>query len=258
VDTIIEAIRITAWKMEPQPLFGAFHLTYVIAGLAISVFLAYRLRKITERQHTIMLVSLGILLILSEIYKQLFWYYVIGYKEYPWFNLPFHLCSMPLYLLPFVALLPKGRARQALYAFLASYCLAGGLISVLADGGLLRNYWTMTIHSLTWHLLLVFVGLYLGLSGRVNSRVGTFVKGAVVFGVLAFVAFLINLALWDVSNGTCDMFFVGPAPMNVVVYRDIAQVVGRPLTTLIYLLTLTIASCFCWLLATHLPKRRKR
>jgi hypothetical protein len=255
MDVIVEAVRATAWKMEPQSLFGSFHLIYVIVGLAVCVLLAYLLRGISKRTHTILLTSLGVLLILSEIYKQLFWYHAIGYAEYPWIILPFHLCSMPLYLLPFVAWLPKGRVQQALYVFLASYCLAGGLISILVDGGLLRNYWTMTIHSLTWHLLLVFVGLYLGLSGRVGGGIKTFAKGAAAFGAFALIAFVLNIALMDLSGGACDMFFVGPGPMNVVVYRDIAVVVGRPLTTLLYLLTLTIASYLCWLLATHLPKR---
>ncbi|MDR1183967.1 MAG: YwaF family protein, partial [Coriobacteriales bacterium] len=256
MDVIIEALRATAWRMEPQPLFGAFHLTYTGIGLAICVLLAYLLRGMSERRHAVLLTSLGILLIISEVYKQLFWRYAIGYTEYPWIILPFHLCSMPLYILPIVAWLPKGRVREALYAFLASFCLAGGLISVLVDGGLLRDYWAMTVHSLTWHVLLVFVGLYLGLSGRLDDGIRGFARGAAVFCALALVAFLLNVALTDLSNGACDMFFVGPGPMNVAVYRDIAPVVGRPLTTLIYLLTLTIASYLCWLLATHLPKRR--
>jgi hypothetical protein len=255
MDVIIEALRATAWRMEPQPLFGAFHLAYIIIGLSVCILLAYLLRGISERGHKVLLTSLGVLLIISEVYKQLFWHYAIGYGEYPWFILPFHLCSMPIYILPVVAWLPKGRVQQALYAFLASYCLAGGLISVLVDGGLLRTYWTMTIHSLTWHLLLVFVGLYLGLSGWACGKTKAFAKGAAAFVVFACAAFLLNTALLDASNGACDMFFVGPGPMNVVVYRDIAAIVGRPLTTLIYLLTLTIASYLCWLLATHLPKR---
>jgi uncharacterized membrane protein YwaF len=258
MDAIIEAIRGTAWRMEPQPLFGPFHLPYTVIGLLLCVLLAYLLRKTSERGHRVLLTSLGVLLVASEVYKQLFWHYAIGYTEYPWIILPFHLCSMPLYILPIVAWLPRGRVQQALYTFLASYCFAGGLISVVVDGGLLREYWTMTIHSLTWHLLLVFIGLYLGLSGRLDGRIRGFAKGAAVFGALALVAFLLNVALTDVSGGACDMFFVGPGPMNVAVYRDIAPVVGRPLTTLIYLLTLTLASYLCWLLATHLPKRRSR
>jgi hypothetical protein len=255
IEVIIEVVRSTAWKMEVQPLFGGFHLSFIIIGLIVCVLLAYLLKGISNSKHKLLLTSLGVLLILSEVYKQLFWSYAIEYVEYPWIILPFHLCSMPLYILPFVAWLPKGKLQQALYTFLASYCLAGGLFSVVLDGGLLREYWAMTIHSICWHLILVFVGLYLGVSGRSGRKNKAFAGGAVVFCVLALIAFFINAALMGVSGGSCDMFFVGPGPMNVVVYRDIAHTVGRPLTTLIYLLSLTVASYLCWLLVAHLPLR---
>ena len=161
-----------------------------------------------------------------------------------------------MYLCPAAAFLREGKLRPAIYDFLASFCFVGGIISLAADGGLMREYWTMTLHSLTWHLILVFLGLYLGLSKRAGAggKRG-FLRACAVFFTLAAAAFCVNAAMMDISRGTIDMFFVGPGPMNVVVYADIAKVTGRPLVTLIYLATITLAAWISYTALTYKPKR---
>ena len=253
---MIDFINSTAWKMTPQPLFGAFHLTYMLIGLAVCFGAAFFLRKLGERGEKRMFFIIGICLFVSEIYKQLFWYYAIGYDEYPWIRLPFHLCSVPMYLLIVLPFLKNGKVKTALYDFLGTYCFAGGLISVVVDGGLLREYWTMTVHCLTWHLILVFVGLYLSLRGKISRKFKGFIGATIVYYIFAAAAFCLNCALWNVSNGICDMFFVGPAPMEVVIYRDIAKVTGRPVVTLIYLLTITFISLIFWFLLSRFTPRK--
>ncbi|MCL2814678.1 MAG: YwaF family protein [Oscillospiraceae bacterium] len=244
--------------MSPQPLFGTFHLTYILIGIAVCFGAAFLLRNFSERSEKRMLFVIGICLFVSEIYKQLFWYYAIGYDEYPWIRLPFHLCSVPMYLLPVLPFLKNGKVKTALYDFLGTYCFAGGLISVVADGGLLREYWMMTVHCLTWHLILVFVGLYLSFRGKISRKFKGFIGATIVYYLFAAAAFSLNCALWNLSNGICDMFFVGPAPMEVVIYRDIAKATGRPVVTLIYLLTITFISLIFWFLLTRkIPRKEK-
>lgn len=247
----MELIKSTAWKMSPPPLFGAFHLSYTLIGLAVCFGVAYLSKSQSERSEKIMFFAIGLCLVISEVYKQFFWFYAIGYDEYPWIRLPFHLCSIPMYLLPILPFIKGGRVKTALYDFLGTYCFAGGFISVVADGGLLREYWTMTIHFLTWHLVLVFIGLYMSFRGKISRGFNGFAGATVVYYIFAAVAFCLNCALWNVSNGTCDMFFVGPAPMEVVIYRDIEKMTGRPIVTLIYLLTLTLVSLIFWFLLSR-------
>ena len=259
IERILEFIKAfiisTAGRMTPQKLFGPFHLTYTLVGFAVCVVAALLLKNLGERGEKRMFLIIGLCLIVSEIYKQLFWYYAIGYDTYPWIRLPFHLCSIPMYLLPVMPFIKGGRVKNALYDFLGSYCFAGGLFSVVADGGLLREYWAMTFHCLTWHLLLVFIGLYIALRGKMSRKFGGFAGASAVFYAFAAAAFGLNCALWRVSGGVCDMFFVGPAPMEVVVYRDIARFTGRPIVTLIYLLTLTLVSFAFWLVMSRLRKK---
>jgi uncharacterized membrane protein YwaF len=231
--------------MDKQALFGAFHISCLVIGLAAAVGLAFLLRNTNERQNRRVLLVIGIALALSEAYKQLFWFYAVGYDEYPFIIFPFHLCSMPMYVCLLFGLLRDGKAkgtRQLLYDFLASFCFIGGLISVTVDGGLLRPYWVLAIHGMAWHFVLVFLGLYLGFSRRVGRRKGGFIRATALYLGLCVAAFCVNLAFWELSKGTIDMFFVGPAKMNVVVYRDIGAALGRPFVTAVYLATITLAS----------------
>jgi hypothetical protein len=145
---------------------------------------------------------------------------------------------------------------QAIYAFLAGFSMVGGLMSVVFDDGLMYPYITMTVHSMNWHFILVFIGVYLGFSGRVRRTAGNFARGAALFAALAVVAWCINVALYGVSGGTCDMFFIGPAPMNVVVYRDIAVYTGRAAVSVIFLVTLLVASWGVFFLPKFLLLRR--
>ena len=256
LDFIIGILKSADWKMERFPIFGGTHLLYLFVGLTVCVVAAYLFKNKSNRFMRIMFIAISIYFLFCEVFKQLFFYYIIGYEEYWFILLPFHLCSMPLYILPLTLFLRNGILKQSLYNFLSSYCLTGGLISVLVDGGLVSGYWIITFNSFVWHFVLVFIAMFLCVSGRVKFKLTEFAKASAVFSVCAVLALLINIALFDISKGTCDMFFIGPAPMNVVVYRDIAKIVGRPLTSLIYLATLALASFGLYAAATHLPRSK--
>ena len=62
----------TAWGMEKPPAYGAFHLTFTFVGLALSIFAAYKLRKLGDKGNRALLLGCGIFLLICEIYKQLF------------------------------------------------------------------------------------------------------------------------------------------------------------------------------------------
>ena len=52
-----------------------------------------------ERRQTDSLLFLcGLILALTEVYKQLFIYYIENNGRYDWWYFPFQLCSIPMYL----------------------------------------------------------------------------------------------------------------------------------------------------------------
>lgn len=223
--------------IKPAP-YGAFHLCFFFIGLAAAILLAWTLRKADERQNRIIMLSVGIFLLTSEVYKQLFYTFVIGGGQYQWWIFPFQLCSVPMYLCLIVPFMRESHLRDGLYDFMLAFNLLGGFISFIEPSGLVHEYWTLTLHAFSWHMTLVFLGVYIGLSRRGGRRLRDFIRAAGVFIALCAVAFVINLALWDVSGGSVNMFYVGPATTPIAVFKTIAGRFGWYVNTPLYMLCL--------------------
>ena len=160
--------------MTPPEPYGTFHLVFWLTGLALVFFAAFFLRKTGEKANNRLLFGTGLFLLLAEIYKQLFYTFVIGGGKYQFDRIPFQLCSMPMYLSLLLPFLKNGKFRQALYTFTASFGFMGGFVSYFSPESMCLPYWTLTIHSFSWHLILVFLGLYLFFSGRAGTHLRQF------------------------------------------------------------------------------------
>ncbi len=248
----------TAWEMERPKAYGPFHLIFFFAGLAVCLLGAWLLRKCSDRCSRAVLLTAGGVLIATEVYKQLFYTFVIGGSSYQWWIFPFQLCSVPMYLCIAAGLLPECRARQYMLDFMVSYNLMGGAIAFLEPSGLCHEYWSLTLHAFVWHMLLVFVGLQLGFSGKAGRRISDFKNAVVMYCALCAVAFCINLVLWRVSEGTINMFYVGPRNSPIIVFKEISERLGWYVNTPIYMLANTLAALgfFC-LFALPRQKRAK-
>jgi len=228
-------ITSTAWEMTRPKPYGAFHLIFVFVGLALCVLFAWRLRNADEKTNRRLLVTIGITLMVSEVYRQLFQCIQVGKGEFQWWAFPFQLCDMPMYLCVIAPLLKKGKVQQGMYNFMVAYNLLGGFMALVEPSGLTHEYITLTFHAFIWHILLVFIGLYLALSNRAGARMKDYWSATATFLVLCCVAFGINVALRDVSNGTTNMFFVGPSDSSLVVFKDISKRFGWYVSTMLYI-----------------------
>jgi uncharacterized membrane protein YwaF len=256
-----KAIESTAWKMTPPPAYGTFHLLFMLIGIALCFLLAYKLRGISERGHKAVLFSAGMFLIVTEIYKQLFYYFYIsnpeGVNQYDWWVFPFQLCSVPMYLCIIAVFLKPGPIQNGIYGFMTTYNLLGGLISFIEPSGITHSYWTLTLHAYLWHMMLIFIGIYLIISGRCAKTKKDFLHAAATFVVLCAVAFCINLIFWDVSGGDINMFFVGPRNSSLAVFEDIAKNFGWYVSTALYIPAVTLGA-FIMFLPAHLYYKKKK
>lgn len=222
--------------MIEKPLaYGTFHILFVLIGGAASVLIAWKLRNVGEKGNRRVLLSVGFFLLISEIYKQLLYYFYFGNGSYQWHVLPFQLCSVPMYLCIIAAFLKPGTVRQSMYNFMTYFNLMGGAISFAEPSGLLNKHLTLMLHSFTWHMLLVFVGLYLGFSGRGGRTLRDFRLALYTFLGLCVFAFSLNVLLWDVSEGAVNMFYIGPAITPIAVFKDFAAKYGWYISTLLYI-----------------------
>ena len=95
IDSFFESI---AWPMERPPSYGTFHILFTLIGFAVCSLGAWKLRKVSDKFAGRILFSCGLFLTVSEVFKQLFYYYAMMDNCYSWGDFPFQLCSIPMYM----------------------------------------------------------------------------------------------------------------------------------------------------------------
>ena len=190
-----------AWPMEPFPSYGAFHILYTLIGFTVCGFSAWKLRKVSDKTAGWILFSLGLLLSISEVFKQLFYYFIIMDHQYAWGEFPFQLCSIPMYICLIAPWLKPGKLQRGMYSFLVLYNLLGGAISFAEPSGLLLDHWFLTIHACLWHMLLVFIGLFICFSKRGGTCKGDY-RGA----TFTFIA-LCGPSIFSANAFNCGISF---------------------------------------------------
>ncbi|MDO4378791.1 MAG: YwaF family protein [Erysipelotrichia bacterium] len=213
----------TAWSMNKFKAYGLIHLVLFLGGLLISFCYAYYLRYSSEKKTNKILFGCGIFLLLSEIYKQLFYTYYLHAGTYPYWIFPFQLCSIPMYLCLIIPFVKKEKLKQGIYNFMASFNLMGGFIAFLEPSGLIHEYITLTAHAFIWHMLLIFIGLLIIFTGHAEKQLKDFNQAALLYLSFCFIAFMINLLLFNVSDGSINMFFIGPAKSSLIVFKQICN-----------------------------------
>ena len=246
----------TAWTMTEPAAYGPFHLIFAFVGLTVSILLARRLRKLGDKGNRILLLTCGFFLLISEVYKQLFYYYFMGEHSYQWWIFPFQLCSVPMYLCIIAPLLKPGKVQKGMYNFMMIYNLLGGFMAFVEPSGITHEYWTLTLHAFIWHMMLVFVGLYLAFSNRAGKTMADYKAASVTFLCLSVMAFCINLIFWNASEGTINMFFVGPRNSPLIVFEWIAETFGWYVSTALYLPVVCLGA-FLFFLPFHLHAKKK-
>ncbi len=253
LETIMAA---TAWEMTKPKAYGPFHLLFTFFGVLLCILIARKLRNVNERGNKIVLFSVGAFLLVTEIYKQLFHTFYLRDHTYNFGIFPFQLCSVPMYLCLIAPFLKPGKIQNGMYYFMTTYNLLGGIMAFIEPSGIVHEYWTLTLHAFLWHLLLIFIGIYLILSGRYAKTRKEYLEATVTFLVLAVIAFCINLIFWEASGGGINMFFVGPRNSSLLVFKQISKACGWYVSTLLYIPTVCLGA-FLVYLPSHLYAKRK-
>ena len=244
----------TAWAMEKPAAYGPFHLLYTFVGLILSVFLAWKLRKLGDRGNRILLTVCGVFLAVCEVYKQLFYFYFMDDHVYSWWIFPFQLCSVPMYLCLIAPWLKQGKLQKAMYNFMMLYNLLGGAMAFIEPSGIVHGYWTLTLHAFTWHMSLIFIGLYLFTSRRGGLQKEDFVLSTKLFGGLCLLAFGLNLALRRVSGGAVNNFYIGPSRSPLIIIKQISEKFGWYVGTVLYIPAVILGAFLICLLLRKIAK----
>lgn len=253
-----EFFKWTAWEMERPQSYGAFHLIFALTGIAVCIVLAYLLRKTSDKANRALLLGVGIFLIIAELYKQFFYYFVVHDCYYPAWIVPFQLCSVPMYLCVFCGLCKNEKINAWFYDFMFAFNLLGGAISFTEPSGLNHPYLMLTLHAYIWHLSLVFLGFYLYFSKRACNDWKGYFKGLAIFFACAGIAQILNVTL--IKYDTVNMFFISPyVRSSIVVFKDFWENLGWFANMCLFLLALVIGGAVVYYVgyAFRLWKKKK-
>ena len=275
----------SAWPMQTPVPYSMFHIVTAAAGILAAVWAARRLAAqdsaapgtVTRKPspldsaapqsaarrppphftNRVFFIS-GLVLAASELYKQGFLYYVVNNGSYDWWYFPFQLCSVPMYLCLAVPLL-RGksfdRVRRSLCTFIQDFGLLGGIMALAEPSGLMHSYWTLTLHGLGWHFMLIFLGLFCAFSGSSCREPNGFLSALPLFAACCVIATAINVAVHPLGNA--DMFYISPYyPNEQLVFHQIALEIGIAAGNLIYLTGVALGGFLCHMACRRITARR--
>lgn len=241
----------TTIEMDIQPLYGTFHIITASLMIFLAAISAWALRRRSERARVCILTTAGWFLIIIEIYKQLFYYYIVNDGHYDYWFLPFQLCSVPMYLcvlLPFVS----GKIRSVFMTFMLGFTFTSAVAAFIYPADMLRPWLTLTAHGFIWHGVLMFISLVIGFSKMADLSKKGYLRSVVLFLILCAAAIVINivaepLALAGAAEGGPvtypSMFYLSPYHISVQPgVGKIQEALGIPAGLLIYICAVCAAA----------------
>lgn len=256
-----EFLRITAWTIKTPEVYGPFHIISAVFGIAAAFLAAFfctrKIRSGAWKNKELFGVLLtpvdrlyltaGIILLISEIYKQLFNFYIIDGKHYNWHLFPFQLCSLPMYFCLIIPWLKNKKLKLYLNTFMTDFNLMGAVLVFADPSGFFSEYITLTLHGILWHLIVIFVSLTAGLTGQADTAsLKGFLKTLPVFFISCGIAVTMNIALYP--YGGANMFYIDPyTPSVQIVFRDIAANFGIAAGNITYIIAMAAGAFLCHL-----------
>ena len=243
-------------RMERPTAWGTFHSLFFFIGIPAAILIAFWLRKISKKNEKHLFFTIGTLLILSEIFKQISFTAIEG--AYRFDLIPFQLCSIPMYLCILIPMLPEGKLSGAMRTFIATFGLMGGVASYIAPGTMCREWFELTLHSFIWHLILIFLGFYVFFSQNTKIQKRDFLGAEILYLSLCSIAFGINLLCTNAPGIDVNMFYIGPKPSTLPICREITARFGVAINSVIYISSLSFCAFIIHITESFLKKLFKQ
>ncbi|MBP3852178.1 MAG: YwaF family protein [Erysipelotrichaceae bacterium] len=171
----------------------------------------------------------GIVLLISEIWKQVYLTYIHGY--YMWWHFPLQICSLPMYL---CLLLPHTKKyRYDILNYLMTFGMVGGIAGLIGSFGLKYPRLSLSLHSIIWHVYLIVIGWVSGhIWMRVRRQRKDFKGACKIFALTAVLAYLINKAVYPYAG--INLFYLNAKVMvDIPIFIHLVPLVGNRLTILL-------------------------
>lgn len=253
IEKIITATRVVVDLPRP---YGAVHLTFFIGGLLISFYMAKRLKTAREKTNRRLIFGIGLFLTATEIYKQLYFYFVIGNSSYIWEVFPFQPCSVAMYLCLALPFIKNKKVTALFYNYLTIYVGFGGIVTYFVPISILTTHLSINLHTLLWHMLLIFLSIYLIMSGKISFSKKAYISATKLYLVLCGVAFLINYTVTKSTDQYISMFFIGPQIPNIVILNTFGAKFGAFAASLLCIFAVCLGTYLFYRIVLYQSRHR--
>jgi uncharacterized membrane protein YwaF len=248
-------------RMTTPTPYGWFHLMWIGIMIGMIVLVSFTCKKLNDKQFRIICIVTASVLILFEIYKQLNFSFdtKTGTWSYRWYAFPFQFCSTPMYVLLLAGIVKKGKFRDFLCSFIATFGVFGGLVVMLYPGDVFISTIGVDIQTMLHHSTQIVMGVFMYVSGRAKLEHKTVLKGFAVFIVLMAMALCMNIIFHFAGDGSkFNMFYIGPyIPCQMAILSTIYANVPYVIFLMIYALGFALAGYLVLLSAMGIGKLSK-
>ena len=256
---------ITDWEWTERPQsYGWFHIVSIIVMLLICFTSVYFLaKKHDKKTDNIFIFSIGLILVVLEVYKQFFYYFELEY--YNWEKFPFQFCSLPIYLAFIAPLIKNEKVQDVMYRFLASFCMLAGLgIMIYPATCFETTYIVMSIHTMIWHSLIVIIGVYLIVSKGYSKKLKELISPCLMFIGFTLIATIANVISYNLYFGDLSknihedefmLFYISPYyDMPLDFLNNVRDTVGFPIYVILYILGVCLGVVIIWMFLKMIRK----
>lgn len=222
--------------MKTPSFYGIYHIASILFIVtAVALIIIFR-KKITHKQIAYITLTVGLIMAVLELYKQL----VLSYNPsndtwaYRWFAFPFQFCSTPTYITLLAFLFYKLNIKSvynALLGFLGTYSLVAGIMVIfVGTKSVLCSSVGINLQTMIHHGLMMVLGIAILVSRSLSFDKKTFITSSLVFLPLLSVAMILNAILPQL-----DLFYVSTT--STVAFKPISDFFfGGNLPYIIYLI----------------------
>lgn len=181
VDSVVEGVGFAH--------FGGLHLLWLLFFVALIAVNCIWYCRLGNKGRSSWKKTIAVLLVADEVFKDVM--LLIGGRFSPGY-LPFHLCSINIFVIAFHAWKP----RKLLNSFLFTVAIPGAIAALLFPSWTalpLGNF--MHLHSFTVHILLAMYPIVLAAAGELNPQVRDIPKCLLLLAGMAIPIYGLNLIL---------------------------------------------------------------
>lgn len=239
--------------------YGWFHLMFIGIVIVATVLICIGFKNCSDKTFRRIMLICWLVMAVLEVYKQVVFTFEcddagVGSWDYQWYAFPYQLCSTPLYVLPFIAILKDNSLREAFASYMSFFSLFGGLAVFFYPNDVFVETIGINIQTMVHHGLQIVLGIFCTVYYRKRCNIKRYLKSVPVFAALTAIAIVLNEWVYAVFTAkgideTFNMFYISRHfDCSLPILSDVYAKVPYIVFALIYILGFALVSFILYLI----------